>query len=594
MNAAIVGALAIVGYALGYLFYSRFLAERVFMLREDFVTPAHRLNDGVDYVPTSPWVLFGHHYASIAGLAPMLGPAVAVIWGWLPALLWVVFGSLLVGCVHDFGSLVVSLRARGMSIGKVAEGIIGKRAKTLFHLIIFFLVALAMGVFAFVIAFLFSPAKTPAQAAIHFPQAVIPSFGLMFIASAMGFLGYKRGVSWKVLAPLGFLLLLGLTYAAAQPDLVESLGLNNTGVFTIRNWSILLLFYAFLASILPVWTLLQPRDFLNSFLLYAGLGGMYIGFFILSPDFISEAVIPNPKNAPPIFPFVFIIIACGAASGFHSLVSSGTTAKQIDKETHARPIGYGGMIGESLLGLLAVLAITSGIDQPTWDSYYSDWHAVAGLGAKVAVFIKGSSTFLVQLGLDRSLAQTFISLVVVSFALTSLDSATRLLRYNVEEMSETLGVKILGNRYVASIVAIAAIAFFTFYKIYDPSKMNPATGEMGVYRPAGLALWQLFGTTNQLLAGLALLAITLYLLKRGKAWYYSGVPMVFLLVATLWAMVTNSITFFTKGYWSIFVVSIFLFVLAIWLVIEAIIAVVEFRRSGKVVESLDVFEEEAG
>jgi len=255
MNAAIPTAIALLVYFLGYRFYSKFLAEKVFLLNREATTPAHALQDGIDYVPTHKFVLFGHHYASIAGLAPMLGPAVAVIWGWFPALMWVVLGAILVGCVHDFGAMVVSLRARGMSIGKVTEGIIGKRAKTLFHFVIFFLVALAMGVFVYVIAFLFSPALSPEQADTHFPQAVIPSFGLMLIAAIIGWLGYKKNMSWNYLTPLGFLLLMLLVLLAKNENVLTATGLNNPLVAPgVSGWSIILLTYAFLASVLPVWS----------------------------------------------------------------------------------------------------------------------------------------------------------------------------------------------------------------------------------------------------------------------------------------------------------------------------------------------------
>lgn len=577
MNAAIPTALALIVYYLGYRFYSKYLSQRVFNLREDFKTPAHALNDGVDYVPTRKLVLFGHHYASIAGLAPMLGPAVAVIWGWFPAMMWVVLGALLVGCVHDFGSMVVSLRAKGMSIGKVTEGIIGKRAKTLFHLIIFFLVALAMGVFIYVIAFLFSPPPSPQQANIHFPQAVVPSFGLMVIAAVIGWLGYRKNFSWKIMTPVGFLLLIALMLLSKSEATLSMLGLNNPDAApAVQGWSRILLFYAFLASVLPVWSLLQPRDFLNSLLLYFGLGGLYIGLFLIQPQFVAPAVRSHPEGAPSLFPFVFIIIACGAASGFHSLVSSGTTAKQLNKETDARFIGYGGMIGESLLGLIAVLATTAGLlTHESWLHHYANWDSVQGLGAKVGVFIQGSSTFLNGLGIDRYTGASFVSLIVVSYALTSLDSATRLLRYNVEEISDTFGIGFLKNRFLSSLVAVGAIGFFAFYEIDG--------------KPAGLALWRLFGTTNQLLAGLALLAITLYLLQRGKAWYFSGIPMIFMLISTMKAMLTNTGQFYQQKEWPLFFVGAVLFVLALWLIVEAMMAIWRFYREKKIEQSPDVF-----
>ena len=575
MNAATAALLAFIGYALGYVFYSRYLARHVYGLREDFVTPAHALTDGVDYVPTRRSVLFGHHYASIAGLAPMLGPAVAVIWGWLPALLWVVLGSILVGCVHDFSALVLSVRAQGKSIGKVAEGIIGPRAKTLFHLIIFFLVALGMGVFVFVIAFLFSPPPTPEQAGVRFPQAVVPSFGLMAIAAVIGWLGYKRNVSWGVLTPVGFALLMVLVGLSTQQEFVAALGVADPETAPgQRGWSWILLAYGFAASVLPVWSLLQPRDFLNSLLLYLGLGGLYLGIFVTQPEFVAPMVRANPEGAPSLFPFVFIVIACGAASGFHSLVSSGTTSKQLNKETDARAIGYGGMVGESLLGLMAVLATTAGVmNSAEWETRYASWDAVQGLGPKVSGFIQGSATFLEGLGIERHVGATFISLIVVSYALTSLDSATRLLRYNIEEMGETLKIRWLRNRYLASGLAIGAIAFFAFYEVGG--------------KPAGLALWSLFGTTNQLLAGLALLAATLYLVQRGRAWWFTGVPMVLLLGTTLTAMVENISRFHAQEAWPLFVVGVGLLVLGVWLVVEAGLAIRRFRAAG-VIEELDI------
>jgi len=569
MTASLAAALAFVFYALGYWLYSGYLSRRVFGLREDIATPAHRLNDGVDYVPTNPWVLFGHHYASIAGLAPMLGPAVAVIWGWLPALIWVVLGALFIGCVHDFGALVVSLRARGRSIGMVAEGIMGRRAKTLFHLIIFFLVSLAMGVFVYVIALLFSPAPTPEDAAVHFPQAVLPSAGLMLVAGVMGFLHYRRGLPWKVLAPIGFVLTLIVTYIGQMPDVVSFTGLNVHGQAPdVQGWSFILLGYAFLASVLPVWSLLQPRDFLNSLLLYLGLFALFGGLFLLNPEFTAPAFRPAPEGAPALFPAVFIIIACGAASGFHSLVSSGTTAKQIAKETHARPIGYGGMIGESLLGLLAVLATTAGIMSAEWEVRYASWKSMGGLGAQIGVFIQGCSTFLSAWGIDPYLGASFVSLIVVSYALTSLDSATRLLRYNIEEMAESARLPLPRGPYGSILtggMAVGAIAFFAFYRING--------------KAAGLALWELFGTTNQLLAALALLVVTLYLYQRRKNFLVAAVPMLFLLIATIHSMWENIQKFWAHQEWPLFAVGCTLLLLALWLILEAIATARRFRKS---------------
>ncbi len=507
---ALVTALCFLGYFLGYTFYARHLSRRIFLLDPQARTPAHELRDEVDYVPTNRFVLFGHHWASITGLSPMLGPAVAVIWGWLPAMLWVVLGAIFVGCVHDFGSLVVSMRGRGMSIGKVTEGIIGHRAKTLFHLIIFFGIALAMGVFVFVIAELFSISETwspsnPIADSSSFPTAVLPSGALIVMALVMGYLLYRRNFRLLPTAAVGFVLMLLAVWGGIEWPL---LGIDRGSWPDLSGWIVALLAYSFVASVLPVWSLLQARDFLNSLLLYLGLFLAYLGMFISAPEFAAPAFRPHPEGAPSFYPFVFIIIACGAASGFHSLVASGTTAKQIDREPDARFIGYGGMIGESLLGLLAVLATTAGVTagagvsaSEVWHTTYRNWDAIRELGDKLGVFITGTAHFIQEVGIaDQRIAVAFVAVVVVSFALTTLDSATRLLRFNISEIGDTLGWRLLGNRYLSSSLAVGVIAFFAFYEIGG--------------KPAGLALWRLFGTTNQLLAGLALLAVTLYLHQR--------------------------------------------------------------------------------
>lgn len=552
-----VGILCIVGYVLGYRYYSGYLSRRVFRLDPSRITPAHTLRDGIDYVPSRREILFGHHYASIAGLSPMLGPAIAVIWGWLPALLWIVLGTLFIGAVHDFSALVVSMRAGGVSIGKVAEGIIGPRAKSLFHAIIFFLISLGMGVFVHVVALLFTRA-------FH-PEAVLPTFGMMVIAVFVGLSAYR----WKL--PLGrssavafvaALLLIWVSLKVGAPDL--SLG----------AWKWVLLGYAFLASVLPVWLLLQPRDYVNSMLLYLGLILAYLGFFLLRPSFEAPAVVLSPAGAPPIFPFVFIVIACGAVSGFHGLVSSGTTAKQIDNEMDARPIGYGAMIGESLLGLLAVLACTAGFsDRLSWSNHYSNWSSAMDLGDRIDAFIRGTAHFLSSMGIPVEVGSAFIALVVVSFALTSLDSATRLLRYNLSEVGETLHFAPLRNRVVSSALAAAAIGFFAFYQIGG--------------KAAGLALWQLFGTTNQVLGGLTLLAVTLYLQQRGRNFWVTLLPMIFLLSVTLYAMVLKIRDFWSphdpaKREWPLLVVGLMLLLIALWLVVEAIL---RLRRPPRLRES---------
>ncbi|MFB3068941.1 MAG: carbon starvation protein A, partial [Acidobacteriota bacterium] len=423
-------------YLAGFHIYAKFLGRRVFQLDSQAATPAHELQDGIDYVPTNKYILFGHHFASIAGLSPMLGPAIAVIWGWVPAMFWVVFGTLFIGAVHDFGALVISMRARGVSVGKVAESIVGTRAKTLFHLIIFFLIALAMGVFVHICATLLS--------SDYHPEAVYPSGTLMVIAIVVGWLVYKKKISiWRVTL-VAFTVTLFSVWAGLRLPSID---------LSLAWWSVLLLVYSFVASILPVWLLLQPRDYINSLLLYLGLISIFAGFFVLRPEFAAPAIQIQPEGAPPLFPFVFIVIACGAISGFHGLVASGTTAKQIDNESHATFIGYGGMIAESLLGLASVLACTAGfLTRDLWMEHYQSWELASGLGPNMEAFIEGSALFISQLGLPLDLGRAFVALVAISFALTTLDSATRLLRFNISEISETLRLPFLGYRPIASLL----------------------------------------------------------------------------------------------------------------------------------------------
>jgi carbon starvation protein len=548
MQPVFAAFLCFVVYLLFYRFYARHLGTRIFRLDPNARTPAHTMADGVDYVASKKPQLFGHHFASIAGLAPMLGPAIAVIWGWVPAMLWVVLGTVLIGAVHDFSAIVVSMRNRGLSIGNVAEDLIGKRAKSLFLVLILFLICLVMGVFVGTVADLFT--------SDFYPESVFPTFFLMGVAFVIGWLVYKRGASIGRTTAVGFALMMAsiwVTLNIAAPDIPRG------------TWILILLAYAFVASVLPVWMLLQPRDYLNSLLLYLGLGAAYVGFFVLRPEFVAPALDTNPVDAPPIFPFVFIVIACGAASGFHGLVSSGTTSKQIDREPDAVPVGYGAMVGESTLGLLAVLATTAGfMSREEWSDHYASWGVASGLGDTMSAFINGAALFVSQLGVPMGVAQIFIALVAVSFALTTVDSGTRLLRYNIGEIADSIGLPQLGGRYVASLLAVGFIAFFAFYRVDGQS--------------AGLALWALFGSTNQVLAGLTLLTVTIYLRRKGWNYWYTLVPMVFMLVVTVAAMLYNiTQVYLPQRQLLLLTVGVSVFVLSIWLSVEA---VVRFRKGG--------------
>lgn len=543
MNATYLILLILGLFFLAYKFYGGFISKKIFDLDDRHKTPAHKLRDNIDYVPARKSVLFSHHFVTIAGLGPILGPAIAVIWGWLPGLLWIVFGSIFVGAVHDLSALVISIRYDGRSIGDVAKDLIGSRARVLLLIIVFFALSLAMGVFALVISTLFS--------AKYYPQVVIPSGSLIFIAMAIGYMVHKKNV------PIFKATLLGIFLMA----ITIIIGVNFPIVGVTRNvWIFILLVYAFFASCIPVWLLLQPRDYLNSFQLYLVMGLMYLGIFITQPKIVAPAINTTATDLPALFPFLFIVVACGAVSGFHSIVSSGTTARQLNKEKNAQAIGYGGMILEGVLAVVALIACTAGFKTAGgWHSHYAGWNAASGLGPKLDAFITGAGNFLYGLGIPTDYGRVIVTIVVIGFALTTLDSGTRLLRYNVEDLGRCFHIRPLQNRFTASFIAVFAIGFFALMKI-------------------GMTLWELFGMTNQLLAGLCLLIAAIYLIKRQKPIIYVIIPMIFVFIVSFWAMIIKFRFFWIKHNWILCIVGGVIFILAIWLVTEGVIQIKERKK----------------
>ena len=542
--------------ALAYRWYGRWLTTRVFPLDDSEPTPAHTLRDGRDFVPAPPLVVFGHHFASIAGLGPLLGPAIAVIWGWVPALLWIVLGCIFVGAVHDLGCMYSSVRNRARSIADLAYDVAGARARALFLLFGVFALALAMGVFVINIANLFAPGAGGAEGG-HVPEAVLPSVALVAIALVVGVLFYRYRVSLAKLTLPALLASLLCVWLGVQYPITRLFGLE----LTAPLWTYLLLGYALAATLLPVWVLLQPRDYLNSFQLFLGMGlllmGAVVGGFTLS----APAYNPAPAGAPPMFPLLFITIACGAVSGFHSLVASGTTVRQLDRQSHALPIGYGGMLTEGLLATLALLAVAAGLGAE-WQSRYPDW-LTAGKGA-LANFVHGAGVMVSAVGAPLALAKVFVATVAVGFALTTLDTGARLIRYNLQELGRAWRITPLVNPTLSTLLAVGLIGFFALLKAPDP-----VTGEL---KSVGALLWQLFGASNQLLAALSLLVVSLYLRSLGRPTLYTLLPMCLMLVATLTALVIGMQGFAAKGNTLLLGVSAVIFALAVWLVGEAVVA----------------------
>ncbi|MBW2269998.1 MAG: carbon starvation protein A [Deltaproteobacteria bacterium] len=519
MSAALLAAVTLAIFALGYRFYAKFLSEQIFRLAEDEPVPSREFEDGVDYVPTAKHVLWGHHYTSIAGAAPIVGPAIAVIWGWLPALLWVGLGTVFMGAVHDFAALVISLRHRGKSIGDIAGSVIGPRVRTLFLLIVCFLIWVVLAVFAFIIGTLF----------VANPGAIFPINVQILVAVALGWLVYRRGIG--ILAPslvayavLILAIFFGNDFAATFPAITK---------VSVQGWVWILLIYSFFASVLPVWLLLQPRDYLNSHQLVTGLTLLILGLVVLNPAVQAPMLNPSPPGAPPMLPFLFITIACGAISGFHGLVSSGTTSKQVGCMTDAKPIGYGGMLGEGTLGLLAVLATTAGFaTRDAWHSHYASWGEAGSLSKKLEAFVDGGANFVAALGVPVEMAQTFIAVMVIAFAATSLDTGARIQRLVIAELAESWNIRLLTNRFAAGAVGIGAALLLA---------VTQAGGQ------GGLILWPLFGTTNQLVAGITLLVVSVWLRRSGRPFAYALVPMLFVSSATLLAMLGE-----VSGYWADF------------------------------------------
>ncbi|MCH7707661.1 MAG: carbon starvation protein A [Myxococcales bacterium] len=542
MNAVLLAAMTFGLFALGYRFYSGFLSKRIFQLAEDEPVPSRELEDGIDYVPTRKQVLWGHHYTSIAGAAPIVGPAIAVIWGWLPALLWVAIGTVLMGAVHDFGALVISLRHRGHSIADVAASVISPRVRTLFLLIVSFLIWVVLAVFAFIIGTLF----------VSNPGAIFPINVQILVALLLGWLVYRRGV--RILAPslLAYAVLIvaifyGDSFAESVP-IVKSV--------SVTGWVWILLIYSFIASVLPVWLLLQPRDYINSHQLITGLSLLVMGLIVLNPEIQAPVVNFNPPGAPPMIPFLFITIACGAISGFHGLVASGTTSKQIACMTDARPIGYGGMLGEGVLGLMAVLAATAGFaSSADWWSHYGSWGAASGLSMKLAAFVDGGAAFISALGIPVETAKTFIAVMVIAFAATSLDTGARIQRLVIAELARAYGIKPLTNRYLAGAVGIAAALLLA---------VTQAGGK------GGLILWPLFGTTNQLVAGVTLLVISVWLRRLGRPIVYTLVPMIGVGAATVVAMLAEVRSYFAnfQDQWLLAISGSIILILDVWVIGE--------------------------
>ncbi len=597
MTTFLIALLSGLGFVLAYHTYGRWLGQKVFRLSAEAICPAYAINDGVDYVPTPRAVVFGHHFTSIAGTGPIVGPAIAIMWGWLPALIWVLLGSVFIGAVHDFGSLVVSLRNRGQTVGDIAGRLINPRVRLLFLLILFLSLTIVLAIFGLVIASVFR----------QYPSSIFPCTVQIPLAVAIGYWLHRRGASlfWPSLAALA-LMYLSVAYGDRGVLHAINSAMKDWSAFT---WVVALLVYSYVASVLPVWMLLQPRDYINSLQLVSALGLIVLGLAAAALwggaplagdtrpalELVAPAVQWNPAGAPAIFPFLFITVACGAVSGFHCLVSSGTSSKQLCREPDARFVGYGGMLTEGYLAVLVILACSAGLGLgialkdgsvltgvAAWEHRYAAWSPQ--LEPLVAAFVDGAANFLRTLGIRTEIAVALMGVLVASFAGTTMDTACRLQRYVVQELANSFAgqpgafaksahrsLGWLRGKHGATILAVAVAALLAAV---------PPPGEAWSLAQAGKGgriLWPLFGANNQLLGGLAFLVIAFYLWRRGMAVWFIVLPMVFMLVMPAWAMVlqvfvggADAPSWLAQGKWTLVFIGTATIALEAWMVVEAV------------------------
>jgi len=526
MSLTPIVVVAIVVLSLAYRIYGRIVSGWL-KIDDSNITPAHRKRDDIDYIPTKAPVVLGHHFASIAGAGPIVGPIIAVAFGWIPAILWILIGGIFFGAVHDITSMMASIRHQGKSIGEVIERYIGLTGKNLFMIFAFATLVLIIAVFMDIVARTFVSVPSAASASVMF----------MGLAIVFGFMMKRMRISFWVLTAIGVSIMYGMVY----------LGTLFPVSLDYWTWIIILMMYIFLAAIAPVWVLLQPRDYLNSFLLYGMMLFGLLGIFWANPQIeMTSSIQFEVDTLGYLFPVLFVTIACGAISGFHSMVASGTTSKQIDRETDARRVGFGGMLIESLLAVVSVGTVII----LTREEYMS---SLAALGP-VTLYSQGLGGFIASMGIPVELAISFVALTVSAFAVTTLDTCTRLARFVVQESfqgSTAVSARVFTeNRYIAT----GAVILFSCALLF--------TGQFQ-------QLWPIFGSANQLLAAIALLAVTVWLYKTGVNPMFTLIPMVFMFIVTISSLAIFAWKNFAASSYVLGVVATLLGILAVALLFYA-------------------------
>jgi len=541
MNSLVIALIFILWLILGYKIYGNFIDKKVVKVNKNRTTPAVQLNDGIDYSPAKKAMLFGHHFSSIAGAGPILGPLLGVLYfGWLGALLWIALGSIFLGAVHDFTSLMTSVQNKGKSLADISEKTLGLRTKIIFSIFIWLSLSLVIAVFAVVAS----------QTLVSQPEIVIPTFGLIIIAVFFGWIIYKKGMSIPIatiiaLLVLFFLIYLGNLFPVELPGQIF-------GISSQSFWVYILLLYSLFASSLPVWILLQPRDYISTWILFLGLGLGYIGLVVAHPVLNAPAFVSFSSKGGPLWPMLFVIIACGAISGFHSVVAGGTTSKQLSNESSGKFIGYGSMVTEAALaGLVIFIAAGALIWDPSGiESTFGFQYLMNSLGDPIKAFATGYGKLISTIpGITLSFASFFGMIMLNSFVLTSLDTSTRLGRFISTEL---LGNKIpvFKNRWMASALILFLAAFLGVTESYK-------------------VIWPIFGASNQLVAGLALIVVSSYLVSIKSPTKYTIYPAYFMLLTTIAALAYQGYHFFHQKNFFLGIISYFLILLAFIIIYDA-------------------------
>ena len=574
MNTLVLALLAFIGYLVAYRTYGRFLGKKIFNISDQQEMPANEFNDGVDYVPSRKNIVFGHHFTTIAGIGPIVGPAIGIIWGWLPALLWVFFGAIFMGGIHDFSTMVISGRNKGKTIGDLTGDIISPDTRYVFQFIMQLLLLIVLAVFAMIVGVLFD----------KYPESVFPVWIEVPIAVWLGW-NVQKGRNDLLYSVIAVILLYFSIYLSVYylPPIIVPPIMGSSVV----TWALILYVYAFFASTIPVQKLLQPRDYINSHQLLMAIGMLLLGIVVAHPDITAPALNKeafNSERVPSMMPLMFITIACGAISGFHSLASTGTTIKQVKKESDTLFIGYGSMLTESFLSVLVLLAVAGGLGMgmkkgdilltgsEAFYQHYSSWASASGLAAKLEAFIVGSANLLESYGIPAKMGEAIMAVFIVSFANTTLDSSCRIQRLSLQEIFKNRSGQVMkpfNNRYVSTGIVVVMAMILTF--------LQP--GAQGA-----LLLWPLFGALNQLVSALALGIVVLYLIMKKRNTLYALVPMIFVLFMTVWAMLNNLISFIVDKNYTLIIISVLILILTIWLLISGIQFV--FGKNRYVVKSI--------